>query len=223
MPSGPEWIIVLVVVLVIFGGSQLPKLARNLGKAQKEFKDGLSEGEKEAAAQKAAEVEPPAPPASPHRDPHRHAEHRRSHERLARACQLGGDLQATPLEDAPALPFAAPTPHAVVDAVLEGVFEALGRHRAAGADLPSLLDAHSVARERTSPVDTAGSCPLPSTLWRCRLPTPLGPCPSLLFPCSSRTPPVLSLRPTPAVLARFPILVRRRQDPAESSLSFTQL
>jgi sec-independent protein translocase protein TatA len=45
MPSGPEWIIVLVVVLVIFGGSQLPKLARNLGKAQKEFKDGLADGQ----------------------------------------------------------------------------------------------------------------------------------------------------------------------------------
>ena len=45
MPSGPEWFIVLAVVLVIFGGSQLPKLARNLGKAQKEFKDGLSEAQ----------------------------------------------------------------------------------------------------------------------------------------------------------------------------------
>jgi sec-independent protein translocase protein TatA len=45
MPSGPEWIIVLVVVLVVFGGSQLPKLARNLGKAQKEFKDGLAESQ----------------------------------------------------------------------------------------------------------------------------------------------------------------------------------
>ena len=54
MPSGSEWIIVLVVVLVIFGGSQLPKLARNLGKAQKEFKDGLSEGEREAKAQEEA-------------------------------------------------------------------------------------------------------------------------------------------------------------------------
>ena len=43
VPSGPEWFIVLAVVLVIFGGSQLPKLARNIGKAQKEFKDGLSE------------------------------------------------------------------------------------------------------------------------------------------------------------------------------------
>lgn len=50
MPSGPEWIIVLVVVLVIFGGSQLPKLARNLGKAQQEFKDGLAEPADQAAA-----------------------------------------------------------------------------------------------------------------------------------------------------------------------------
>jgi sec-independent protein translocase protein TatA len=43
LPSGPEWFIVLAVVLLIFGGSQLPKLARNLGQAQKEFKEGLSE------------------------------------------------------------------------------------------------------------------------------------------------------------------------------------
>ena len=48
LPSGSEWFIVLAVVLVIFGGSQLPKLARNLGKAQKEFKDGLAEGQAEA-------------------------------------------------------------------------------------------------------------------------------------------------------------------------------
>ncbi|HAP78172.1 MAG TPA: twin-arginine translocase TatA/TatE family subunit [Acidimicrobiaceae bacterium] len=47
---GPqELVIVLVIVLLLFGGSQLPKLAKNLGKAQKEFKDGLAEGQKEAA------------------------------------------------------------------------------------------------------------------------------------------------------------------------------
>jgi sec-independent protein translocase protein TatA len=44
MPGGPEWIIILLVVLVIFGGSQLPKLARGLGSAQREFKKGLEEG-----------------------------------------------------------------------------------------------------------------------------------------------------------------------------------
>lgn len=46
--GGPELVIVLVLVLVLFGGSQLPKLARNLGKAQKEFKDGMAEGGKSA-------------------------------------------------------------------------------------------------------------------------------------------------------------------------------
>lgn len=50
----PEIGLILVIVLVLFGGSQLPKLAKNLGKAQKEFKDGLSEGQKEAAEKKAA-------------------------------------------------------------------------------------------------------------------------------------------------------------------------
>jgi sec-independent protein translocase protein TatA len=50
MPSGPEWIIVLVIVLLVFGGSQLPKLAKNLGKAQNEFKKGLADGQSEAEA-----------------------------------------------------------------------------------------------------------------------------------------------------------------------------
>ena len=42
--QGWEWIIVAVVVLVLFGGTQIPKLARSLGQAQKEFKTGLKEG-----------------------------------------------------------------------------------------------------------------------------------------------------------------------------------
>lgn len=44
--GGPEMIIVLVIVLLIFGGSQLPKLARSLGQAQNEFKKGMDEGAK---------------------------------------------------------------------------------------------------------------------------------------------------------------------------------
>ena len=43
---GPtELLIILAVVLVLFGGSKLPKLARSLGQAQNEFKRGL-EGSK---------------------------------------------------------------------------------------------------------------------------------------------------------------------------------
>lgn len=48
MNLGPtELIIVLLIVLLIFGGTKLPKLARSMGQAQKEFKKGLSEGAKD--------------------------------------------------------------------------------------------------------------------------------------------------------------------------------
>jgi len=36
-----ELIIILVILLVLFGGSRLPKLARSLGQAQKELKAGI--------------------------------------------------------------------------------------------------------------------------------------------------------------------------------------
>lgn len=49
MLGGNEVLIVLVVVLLLFGSSQVPKLARNLGKAQKEFKDGLDTEKAKAA------------------------------------------------------------------------------------------------------------------------------------------------------------------------------
>ena len=39
--GAPELIIVLIVVLVLFGGAKLPKLARSLGQAQSEFKKGI--------------------------------------------------------------------------------------------------------------------------------------------------------------------------------------
>jgi len=41
---GPDVLIVLVIVALIFGGSQLPKLARSLGSAKGEFEKGLKEG-----------------------------------------------------------------------------------------------------------------------------------------------------------------------------------
>ena len=44
---GPDLIIVIIVVaVVLFGGTQIPKLARSLGSAQSEFKKGLAEGGK---------------------------------------------------------------------------------------------------------------------------------------------------------------------------------
>ena len=39
-----ELIIILVVLLVLFGGAKLPQLARSLGQAQRELRDGFKEG-----------------------------------------------------------------------------------------------------------------------------------------------------------------------------------
>ena len=53
-----ELIIILIIVLVIFGPKQLPKLSKMFGKTVKNFKDGMEEdleedGEKKAGAAKA--------------------------------------------------------------------------------------------------------------------------------------------------------------------------
>jgi sec-independent protein translocase protein TatA len=55
-----EWgiIIVLAVVVLVFGGSQLPKLARSLGSAQNEFKKGLAEGRKGETSETAGTTPP---------------------------------------------------------------------------------------------------------------------------------------------------------------------
>ena len=41
--GAPELIIILVVVLLLFGSTKLPKLAKSLGEAQKEFKKGVAD------------------------------------------------------------------------------------------------------------------------------------------------------------------------------------
>lgn len=40
----PELLIILVIVLLIFGSNRLPKLARSLGQASREFRTGMTEG-----------------------------------------------------------------------------------------------------------------------------------------------------------------------------------
>lgn len=41
--GAPELLIILVVILVLFGGAKLPKLARSLGQAKNEFEAGSKE------------------------------------------------------------------------------------------------------------------------------------------------------------------------------------
>lgn len=47
LPGGGELIVILAVLLLLFGATRLPKLARSMGQAGKEFKEGLKEGYKE--------------------------------------------------------------------------------------------------------------------------------------------------------------------------------
>ena len=55
--SGSELLIVLLIVLVLFGGTRLPSLAKGLGQAVREFKKASSEDEEtKTDAEKAAEA-----------------------------------------------------------------------------------------------------------------------------------------------------------------------
>ena len=47
IPSGPDLIILLVIVLVLFGAKRLPELARGLGQSVNEFKKAKEEFDKE--------------------------------------------------------------------------------------------------------------------------------------------------------------------------------
>lgn len=42
-----ELLIILGIILLLFGASQVPKLARSLGRSSREFKEGLREGARE--------------------------------------------------------------------------------------------------------------------------------------------------------------------------------
>ena len=72
--GSPELLIILVIILLLFGATKLPKLARSLGEASKEFKKGVDEREREEQAAQTAPAAPaasaaPAPPGAPAADP----------------------------------------------------------------------------------------------------------------------------------------------------------
>ncbi len=56
--SGQELLIVLIIVLIVFGGSKLPKLGSGLGKSIKNFKKAMKEDDEGATA---AQAPAPAP------------------------------------------------------------------------------------------------------------------------------------------------------------------
>ena len=47
LPSGSEWIIIGLVILLLFGGKKLPELVKGLGMGAKSFKDGINDAKEE--------------------------------------------------------------------------------------------------------------------------------------------------------------------------------
>jgi len=56
LPGGAEWIVILVAILVLFGGAKIPELMRGIGKGMGELQKGLEEG-KRTLAEAAKEVD----------------------------------------------------------------------------------------------------------------------------------------------------------------------
>jgi sec-independent protein translocase protein TatA len=57
--GGGEWVLILLVLLLLFGGTKLPALARGLGQSMKEFKKASKDEEPVPAAKE--ELKKPDP------------------------------------------------------------------------------------------------------------------------------------------------------------------
>ena len=64
MPGGSEWILIIVVVLLMFGGKKIPELMKGLGRGVREFKDAKDniKTEFEQGMQTPSTVEKPVQP-----------------------------------------------------------------------------------------------------------------------------------------------------------------
>ena len=42
LPSGSEWVIIALLILLLFGGKKIPELMRGMGRGVREFKDAMN-------------------------------------------------------------------------------------------------------------------------------------------------------------------------------------
>ncbi|TXE89295.1 twin-arginine translocase TatA/TatE family subunit [Campylobacter volucris] len=58
MPSGTQWLIILLIVVLLFGAKKIPELAKGLGKGIKTFKDEMNtEDDKKLSQDNAQKIE----------------------------------------------------------------------------------------------------------------------------------------------------------------------
>lgn len=66
MPGGSEWILIVLVILLFFGGKKIPDLMRGIGKGMREFNDAKDhvKSELEAGMKEKDSVKPTTPSAN---------------------------------------------------------------------------------------------------------------------------------------------------------------
>lgn len=69
MSFGPEWFVVLGVIVLLFGAKKLPELARSLGRSSSEFKKGIKDGSTETDETGASAPKAEAAPEARTEDP----------------------------------------------------------------------------------------------------------------------------------------------------------
>ena len=47
MPGGSEWILIIIALLILFGGKKIPELMKGIGKGMREFNDAKNNVKKE--------------------------------------------------------------------------------------------------------------------------------------------------------------------------------
>jgi sec-independent protein translocase protein TatA len=57
MPGGWEWVVILAVIILLFGGAKLPQLAKAIGQSKRAFREGIEEGEREPVPAPAPKIE----------------------------------------------------------------------------------------------------------------------------------------------------------------------
>jgi sec-independent protein translocase protein TatA len=65
MPGGSEWILIVLAVLILFGGKKIPEFMRGIGRGMREFNDAKNNVKKEfeEGMNEPRETTPPPPPA----------------------------------------------------------------------------------------------------------------------------------------------------------------
>ncbi len=65
-PGGSEWILIILAVLILFGGKKIPEFMRGIGRGMREFNDAKNNVKKEFedGMNEPRETVPPATPAS---------------------------------------------------------------------------------------------------------------------------------------------------------------